>query len=126
MRKFGNTIATTIAAAGVLAAGSVLSLGGSATAAEAAGTIHGCPSGAVCLYPGSGWNSDRPTYIFYSYGAHKIYNQTGFKRLYNNQTGGATARNCYDAAGTNCGGYQKAGTYYDYNYTPYNSIRLVK
>ncbi|MFF4079197.1 hypothetical protein ACIO87_23450 [Streptomyces sp. NPDC087218] len=128
MRKVRNAITRTVAAAAVLAAGSVLTLGGSAAAAEAgaAATIHGCPSGAVCLYPNGSWANDKPTYIFYSYGAHKIYNQYGIKRIYNHQTGGATARNCYDAAGNNCGGYQKADTYADYDYTPYNSIRLVK
>ncbi|MDK0521139.1 hypothetical protein [Streptomyces sp. ML-6] len=126
MRKVRNAITRTVAAAAVLAAGSVLTLGGSAAAAGAAATIHGCPSGAVCLYPNGSWANDKPTYIFYSYGVHKIYNQYGVKRIYNHQTGGATARNCYDAAGNNCGGHQKANTYADYDYTPYNSIRLVK
>ncbi|MFF9592967.1 hypothetical protein ACF1FX_27805 [Streptomyces sp. NPDC014646] len=126
MRRVRSTIGRTIAAAAVLATGSVLSLGGGATAAEAAGTIHGCPSGAVCLYPNGSWANDKPTYKFYSYAVHKIYNQIGTKRIFNNQTGGATARNCYDVNGTNCGGHQRAGTYADYDYTPYNSVRLVK
>ncbi|MFF2011882.1 hypothetical protein ACFVWY_22755 [Streptomyces sp. NPDC058195] len=126
MGTMRSAFARTVAAAAVVAAGASLSLGGSATAAGAAATIHGCPSGAVCLYPNGSWANDKPTYIFYSYGVHKIYNQVGTKRIYNHQTGGATARNCYDAAGNNCGGYQKADTYADYDYTPYNSIRLVK
>ncbi|MEU6925948.1 hypothetical protein [Streptomyces sp. NPDC046631] len=126
MRRIRSTIVTTAATAALVAGGSALSLGGSAAAAGAAATIHGCPSGAVCLYPNGSRANDKPTYIFYSYGAHKIYNQLGTKRIYNHQTGGATARNCYDAAGTNCGGYQQVNTYADYNYTPYNSIRLVK
>ncbi|MFB6815820.1 hypothetical protein ACFCV8_14900 [Streptomyces sp. NPDC056347] len=125
MGKTRSAIARTVAAAAVIAAGASLSLSGSASAASAAATIHGCPSGAVCLYPNAGWANDKPTYIFYSYGAHRIYNQYGMKRIYNHQTGGATARNCYDVAGNNCAGYQKADTYYDYDYTPYNSIRLV-
>ncbi|MGW2178082.1 hypothetical protein ACWCXX_08360 [Streptomyces sp. NPDC001732] len=126
MRKVRNAITRTVASAAVLAVGSVLTLGGGAAAAGAAATIRGCPSGAVCLYPNGSWANDKPTYIFYSYGVHKIYNQYGTKRIYNHQTGGATARNCYDAAGKNCGGHQKANTYADYDYTPYNSIRLVK
>ncbi|WP_329196006.1 hypothetical protein [Streptomyces sp. NBC_01435] len=106
MRRTRSTIVTTVAAA----------------------TIHGCPSGAVCLCPNGSWANDKPTYVFYSHGAHEICNQLGTKRIYNHQTGGATARNCYDAAGTNCGGYQQANTYADYGcgYIPYNSIRLVK
>ncbi|MFJ8351737.1 hypothetical protein ACIQ9J_36430 [Streptomyces sp. NPDC094153] len=125
MRQVRSTITKTAIVATALAAGAVLAFGGTANAATAAATIHGCPSGAVCLYPGPSWSNDNPTYIFYSYGAHKIYNQFGMKRFYNNQTGGAIARNCYDADGKNCGGIQRAGTYYDYDYTPYNSILLA-
>lgn len=125
MGKTRSAIARTVAAAAVIAAGASLSLSGSASAASTVATSHGCPSGAVCLYPNAGWANDKPTYIFYSYGAHRIYDQYGMKRIYNHQTGGATARNCYDAAGNNCAGHQKADTYYDFDYTPYNSIRLV-
>ncbi|MFD0338293.1 hypothetical protein ACFVH0_06300 [Streptomyces sp. NPDC127117] len=119
-------LSRTVAAVAVVAAGSVLTLGGNAAAAEAAATIHGCPSGAVCLCPKGSWANDEPTCILYGYGAHKICNQYGTKRIHNHQTGGATARNCHDAAGNNCGGYQQANTFADYDYTPYNSIRIVK
>jgi hypothetical protein len=125
MRHIRSTITKRATMATALAAGLVLSIGGSANATQAAATSHGCPSGAVCLYPNAGWNGDKPTYKFYSYGAHKIYNQYGMKRIFNNQTGGAIARNCYDTAGKDCGGIQRAGTYADYNYTPYNSILLA-
>ncbi|GGW88540.1 hypothetical protein [Streptomyces lomondensis] len=125
MRQIRSTITKTATVATALAAGLVLSIGGSANATQAAATIHGCPSGAVCLYPDDSWSGDKPTYKFYSYGAHKIYNQYGMKRIFNNQTGGAIARNCYDSAGKDCGGIQRAGTYADYNYTPYNSILLA-
>lgn len=113
-------------AATALATGAVLTLGGTANAAEAAGTIHGCPSGAVCLYPNASWNGDKPSHRFYSYGTHKIYNQYGKKRWFNNQTGGAKAYRCKNSNGTNCGGNQRAGTYYDHDFTPINSVKLAK
>ncbi|MFI1227358.1 MULTISPECIES: hypothetical protein [unclassified Streptomyces] len=112
-------------AATALATGAVLTLGGSANAAEAAAT-HGCPSGYVCLYPKASWNGDKPSHKFYKYGTYKIYNQYGTKRWFNNQTGNAKAYRCKGANGTNCGGNQKAGTYYDYNFTPINSVKLAK
>ncbi|MGW6723983.1 hypothetical protein [Streptomyces sp. NPDC054995] len=128
MRLIRGTITRTALAATALATGAVLTLGGTATAnvAQAAGTIHGCPSGAVCLYPGAGWNGDKPSHAFYAYGTHKIYDQYGTKRWFNNQTGGAKAYRCKGSNGTDCGGNQVAGTYYDYDFTPINSVKLAK
>ncbi|MEU4918696.1 hypothetical protein AB0G29_04885 [Streptomyces parvus] len=126
MRLMRGTITRTAMAATVLATGAMLTMGGTAGAAEAAGAIHGCPSGAVCVYPGAGWNGDKPIYRFYSYGVHKIYNQFGTDRIFNNQTGGAKAYACKGANGTNCLGNQAAGTYWDYDITPINSIKLAK
>lgn len=125
MRQIRSTITRTAIAATALATGAVLTLGGTATAVEAAATIHGCPSGAVCLYPNASWNGDRPSHAFYSYGTHRIYDQIGMKRWFNNQTGGAKAYRCTGSTGTGCGGNQAAGTYYDYDFTPINSVKLA-
>lgn len=91
--------------------------------AEATASSHGCPSGAVCIYPGRGWNGGNPTYIFYSYGVHKIYNQFGTQRVYNNQYGGAVADLCIGSNGTNCETYLVEG-YADIDLEPINSLRL--
>ncbi|MEV0372916.1 hypothetical protein AB0I10_24350 [Streptomyces sp. NPDC050636] len=114
------------AATTALAGLAVLPLAGSAHAAPAAASSHGCPSGYVCLYPNASWNGDKPIYKWYTYGAHNISNQFGVKRFFNNQTGGAIARNCTGSNGTGCQGIQTAGTYADYDYTPYNSVLLAK
>jgi hypothetical protein len=50
---------------------------------------RGCPPGAVCIYPGAGWNTDHPSQMPWSYGAHNLGNQTGRKRIFNNQYSGA-------------------------------------
>ncbi|NUV67258.1 MULTISPECIES: hypothetical protein [unclassified Streptomyces] len=126
MRLIRGTITRTAMAATALATGAMLTMGGTASAAQAAGTIHGCPSGYVCLYPGAGWNGDKPSHKFYKYGTHKIYDQYGKKRWFNNQTGGAKAYRCKGSNGTNCGGNQRAGTYYDHDFTPINSVKLAK
>ncbi|TQK42708.1 hypothetical protein FBY35_4138 [Streptomyces sp. SLBN-118] len=94
-----------------------------ATQAQAASS-HGCPSGYVCMYPGAGWNNDRPTHTYYTYGAHNLSNMYGTYRIYNNQTGGATMRTCTGYNGTGCQGYLPAGWYIDKDMTPINSITL--
>lgn len=59
---------------------------GVATPAHASGTVHGCPSGAVCIYPqNAGWNGDRPSIEFWSYGAHNLSSQVGHHYVVNNQ-----------------------------------------
>jgi hypothetical protein len=103
-----------------------IALAAGAAPAQAAGTIQGCPSGYVCLYPqNAGWNGGHPSYKWYTYGAHNLSNQFGTHRFFNNQTGGAIARNCTGYNGTGCQGAQTAGTWWDYNYTPYNSVLLA-
>ena len=57
--------------------------------------------------------------------AHNIHNQYGMHRFFNNQAGGAIARNCTGYNGRGCQGAQAANTYADYNYTPYNSVVLA-
>jgi hypothetical protein len=116
-------IASAIAVAG---ASAVLSLGPGATAAQAASTFEGCPAGYVCLYPqDAGWNGGHPSCMWFTYGAHNLSNQFGIHRFFNNQTGGAIARNCLGYDGTGCQGIQAANTWWDCNYTPYNSVLLA-
>ena len=114
--------ASALAVSAVAVAGALLP---NATAAHAAGTYQGCPSGYVCIYPNASWNNGQPSLKFYTYGAHNLSGQYGYKRLFNNQTGGAIARNCTGYNGTGCKGAQTAGTYADYDYTPYNSVVLA-
>ncbi len=69
---------------GVLAASMAAGALSGGTPAYAA-TVHGCPSGAFCVYPSSTGFSGGPTYRFYSYGAHNIHSQYGYHYVYNNQ-----------------------------------------
>ncbi|MER5732074.1 hypothetical protein ABT084_27720 [Streptomyces sp. NPDC002138] len=114
----------------VLAASGTLALGLAATAAPSAsaaatGSWHGCPSGAVCIYPqDAGWNNDSPSLTYYSYGAHNLSNQYGNHYIANNQTGGATMRTCTGYNGTGCQGYLLAGTWMIKDLGPINSITL--
>ncbi len=56
------------------------------TPANATTTVHGCPSGAFCIYPqNAGWNNNKPSYEFFSYGAHNLSNQVGHHYVLNNQ-----------------------------------------
>ncbi|MGP3979727.1 hypothetical protein [Streptomyces sp. KR80] len=112
------------AAALALAAGAITTVTAPQAQAAATAASHGCPSGYVCMYPGAGWNNDRPTHKWYTYGAHNLSNVYGVHRLFNNQTGGATARTCTGYNGTGCQGYLGAGWYIDKNMTPINSITL--
>ncbi|TDE89593.1 hypothetical protein EXU48_20300 [Occultella glacieicola] len=90
------------------------------------GAYTGCPRGAVCVYPDADWNGGNPSYIFFSYGAHRIYNQYGEHRIFNNQTGGAGATLCATSHGTSCRIGVLAGGYRDLDLTPINSIRLFE
>ena len=84
----------------------------------------GCPSGAVCIYPSDSWANGNPTYVFYSYGAHQIYNQYGEHRVFNNQTGGAYALLSPSSDGSEWGPVVQAGHWSDINLTPINSVDL--
>lgn len=96
-----------------------------APGAQAAGRAHGCPYGAVCIYPqNKGWNGDRPSLTYWSYGPHNLSNQYGTHRIYNNQYGGAVEA-CFGSNGTGGGTLLLgAGYAYDYNLTPVNSVVL--
>ncbi len=75
----------------------------------------------------AGWNGDRPSHAYYSYGAHNLSGQVGQHYVFNNQTGGAKARTCtgYDGTG-DCQGFMDPGYYVDKDLTPVNSIVLVR
>jgi hypothetical protein len=106
--------------------GSVVVLGTAAAPAEAAATYQGCPAGYVCLYPqNAGWNGGHPSFKWFRYGSYNLVNQFGTHRFLNNQTGGAVAQNCKGYNGTNCLGVQPAGSWWDWDYTPINSVRLA-
>lgn len=71
MRKFSRPAAAISAATLGLA---LLIL--TPSAAQAAGTVHGCGYGFVCVYPqDKGWNGDHPSYAWQTYGAHNLSNQ---------------------------------------------------
>lgn len=54
--------------------------------ANAAGAVHGCPYGAVCIYPqNAGWNNNHPSVEYWSYGVHNLSNQVGKHVVLNNQ-----------------------------------------
>lgn len=112
------------AAALALAVGTMTAVGATQAQAAAQATVHGCPSGYVCLYPGAGWNGDRPTHKYYTYGYHNMSNMFGTYRIFNNQTDNAWMRTCTGYNGTGCQGYLYAGRAFDKDMTPINSIVL--
>lgn len=97
---------------------------------------HGCPYGAVCVYPANkGWNGDHPKYFFYSYAGHNIYNEYGTHRIADNQYGGHAAGLCAGSNGRGGFANESSGmvaegstVYYpiawDQNLTPVNSLDL--
>lgn len=85
---------------------------------------RGCPYGAVCVYPDDSWNGGNPTYVFYSYGTHQIYNQYGDHRVYNNQYGGAYAAFSNFSDGSRVGRSVQPGEWDTVNLTTINSIVL--
>lgn len=92
----------------------------------AATTVHGCPAGWVCFYPGQNWNNDHPTLKWYYYGYYNLSNVLGFHYLYDNQTGGAWDFECSGYNGT--GSVLSAGpggTWADIDFTPVNSVKLA-
>lgn len=79
--------------AGLTIMATVLALAGAALSSEpaqaASGSVHGCPRGAVCIYPkDNGWNGNHPESggVFWSYGPHNLSGQYGDHYVLNNQT----------------------------------------
>ena len=96
---------------------------------RAAGTVHGCPLGYVCVYPqNKGLNGDHPSLFFYTYGAHNLSNQFGNHYIINNQTGGAWQWECYGYNGTRgwFTGSNPSSVPLQVNLTPINSIVLTR
>src|SRR5699024_5752305 len=117
--------ATTYALAAVFTAGAAVTMAGPAHANDAEGeTRHGCPEGAVCVYPQDNWNGGQPEHVYHSYGSHPLKDEYGVQRLFNNQHSGATVALCKGADGTNCGTEMNPMTYADVDFTEFNSIRL--
>ncbi|MER6999337.1 hypothetical protein [Streptomyces sp. NPDC000410] len=102
----------------------VLAFGGAAEAKPA--DWAGCPDGAVCIYPQDQDPAQKPSDIFYSYGAHNLSNQFGNHWVLNNQTGGATAALCTGSGGSGCGERIAADTGVYADLTPINSITLYR
>jgi hypothetical protein len=117
-RVIGHSVVGLFAAAGIL-------LGAAGVSSASSVTVHGCPSGAVCIYPqDAGWNGDHPSDVYFSYGAHNLVNQNGMHYILNNQTGGATMRTCTGYNGTGCEGYLPQDWSINKDLTPINSITL--
>jgi hypothetical protein len=118
-------IATSAAAIGAATVLSVAAGGAPAQAAAQAGTYAGCEAGYVCIYPDASFNH-APILKFYTYGAHNLSNVHGVKRIFNNQTDGARAQTCRGYHGADCNLPVVAYTYWDENFTPINSVRLIE
>ena len=119
--RFRKTV-TGVLASAALTATALIGMSGAAQA-DVTSSAHGCPSGAVCIYPDDSWNGD-PTYVFWSYDTHLIYNQYGEHRVFNNQTGLAYAELCTGSDGENCDNLIGPGEHTDINLTEVNSINL--
>lgn len=126
MRKLAMTaagIAAAVIGTGMAMAPTANAASNGATATV--GTTASCPSGAVCLREPNG--SILSKNIWYSYGAHNLSNVIGTKVLINNQTGGAGFQICKGYNGTNCYPVMRyTGAYAPYDFTPINSIVLVR
>jgi hypothetical protein len=116
-------IALSTAAIGAAAAMSLTAGASPAQAATQADTFAGCEEGYVCIYPDATWNHD-PILKFYTYGAHNLNDVYGYKRIFNNQSGGAKAQTCLGYNGTDCSGDIDSWSYVDRDFTPINSVRL--
>jgi len=88
-------------------------------------TIHGCPSGYLCIYPGEGWNNDRPSLKFASRGVHELYNQYGWKYVFSNQTDNWIARICNQRGGNDCWLTIYQGELWDIFMDPVDSVVLT-
>ncbi|MEU6775055.1 hypothetical protein [Streptomyces sp. NPDC046759] len=111
------------AAAFATATAAVLAMSGAAHA-KPASPWAGCPDGAVCVYPQDQNPAQKPSLVFYSYGAHNLSNQYGRHWVLNNQYGGATASLCTGYDGAGCGSPIAQGTGVYADLSPINSITL--
>ncbi|MFD4791554.1 hypothetical protein ACFWN1_31850 [Streptomyces sp. NPDC058459] len=113
-----RTTATAVAAL-------ALAVGGGLATASSASAATPCPSGAFCIREADGSILNKN--IFYSYGYHNLSNVTGQRVVVNNQTGGAGFQECTGYNGKNCSPvYRGTGEYAPLDYTPINSVVLVR
>ncbi|QBD80195.1 hypothetical protein EPA93_31140 [Ktedonosporobacter rubrisoli] len=87
-------------------------------------STNGCSSGTVCMYTDSGYSSGSPEQHWYQYGCVNLSNEYGDRYIFNNQYNGASVT-LY--TGSNCNSPQTtiaAGTTWEGNITPINSISL--
>ena len=119
--RFRKTV-TGVLASAALTVTALIGMSGAAQA-DVTSSAHGCPSGAVCIYPDDSWNGD-PTYVFWSYDTHLIYNQYGEHRVFNNQTGNAWASLSRTSDGNTPVSYVAPGSWTDTNLTPINAVSL--
>ena len=111
---------------GLLATAAVGAVAG-IPAAHAA-TTYNCPTGYVCIYPGT-TSSQPPTYKFASYGPHAIHNQYGSHLVVNAQYGGAgvDAKSGANGTGTTLDSLSYGGpTSKVMNLSPVNSFVLTR
>lgn len=123
-----------LAIAGACAVLPIALLSGGTANAASGPTVHGCPYGAVCVYPaGTGWNGDSPKYEFFSYAGHNIFNEFGTNRVLDNQYGGHAVGLCAGSDGTGGPVFESSSTegstayfpvYWDANLYPVNSLDL--
>lgn len=112
-------------AASALAIGGLIGGAAPALAAPAHAPAY-CSAGNVCLYATATITYEsRPTATYYHYGSYNFSNQYGVHAIFNHQTGNAGFQVCRNYGGTACDAPLRGYWYYQYNLTPYNSIRLV-
>jgi hypothetical protein len=63
--------------------------------------------------------------MYYYYGTYQLSYQEGYHYVLNNQTGGAKFWYCTDWNGHTCPSYQVAGTWWNVNLSPINSVKLT-
>ncbi|MFC8670623.1 hypothetical protein [Streptomyces sp. NPDC057199] len=113
-----------VAGAGLTTSASAAPTADNSQSDAAVVATHGCDPGWVCMYPGAGWNGDKPLHFYYDYGTYNLTDMYGTWRIFNNQTGGATMSTCKGYNGTRCEGKLQAGDWIDKYMTPINSITL--
>jgi hypothetical protein len=130
------------AVAAAAAAGSLVALAGPADAREA--SVHGCPSGYVCLYKYDNYRgvhgTNKPDAKLFTYGVHQIYGFTAAAgSTVDNQYGYYNPHDSYQYFGAACYYRHSNGTGFytsdrgfpaqsnpHFDLLPVNSVRLVK
>ncbi|MET9855734.1 hypothetical protein ABZY57_22670 [Streptomyces sp. NPDC006450] len=98
----------------------VMALGTGVLAASPA-QAAGCASGSACIYGGANW-SGGVTNSYSVKKVYKLYNQNGVHTVFNNQTDGWKFILCRGSNGDYCDWEFGAGSWWDVDLTPYNSV----